>query len=452
MDNRTITSELTDVERYPGLTAHGQRMLDHLAQLPHAPLYRNRAGHRLTADDLAQVLAFETEVAQSQAGTRIGKSPPWLAAFVARSYADVPHFRGRGALPKRFEDLPTTNRADLANDIAAFVPDGLPLDRLINFRTSGTTGHPLVIPSHPVVAASYIAFHKRALQRFGIEPKAGRGTVGVVLLGHQQRCFTYVSVIPSMDEAGYAKVNLHPADWHDPDDRARYLDALQPEIFSGDPISFATLLELPLMWKPRALVSTSMTLTPALRAELEARFGCPVLDVVSMNEAGPIAVFDARVGGHVLLQHRLHVEILDDAGQPCAPGERGEVTLTGGFNAYLPLLRYRTGDRAAAGECDHYLFLKDFIGRTPVRFRADDGIWINNNDVTHALRDVPLRQFQLHQHADGRIAFAYAATTDHDARLTPALHALFGAQARVSVTRTTFEGVKVVQYSSDLPQ
>lgn len=452
MDNHTITSELTDAERYPGLTAHGQRMLDHLAQLPHAPLYRNRAGHRLTADDLAQVIAFETEVAQSQAGTRIGESPPWLATFVARCYADVPHFRARGAVPARFENLPTTDRADLANDIAAFVPDGLPLERLINFRTSGTTGHPLVIPSHPVVAASYIAFHKRALQRFGIEPKAGRGTVGVVLLGYQQRCFTYVSVIPSMDEAGYAKVNLHPADWHNADDRARYLDALQPEILSGDPISFAALLELPLKWKPRALVSTSMTLMPTLRAELEARFCCPVLDVVSMNEAGPIAVFDARVGGHVLLQHRLHVEILDDAGQPCAPGERGDVTLTGGFNPYLPLLRYRTGDGAVVGVHDNDLFLKDFYGRAPVRFLAADGAWVNNNDVTHALRGVPLRQFQLHQHADGRIALAYAASTDLDARLAPALHALFGAQARVSVARAAFEGVKVVQYSSDLPQ
>lgn len=45
-----------------------------------------------------------------------------------------------------------------------------------------------------------------------------------------------------MDEAGLAKINLHPDDWRDPDDRARYLDALAPEIVAGDPISFAALL------------------------------------------------------------------------------------------------------------------------------------------------------------------------------------------------------------------
>jgi len=36
-----------------------------------------------------------------------------------------------------------------------------------------------------------------------------------------------------------------------------------------------------------------MTLLPGLRQRLERRFGCPVLDIYSMNEAGPVAVADA---------------------------------------------------------------------------------------------------------------------------------------------------------------
>ena len=84
------------------------------------------------------------------------------------------------------------------------------------------------------MAANYLAFHKRALRRFGLELRNGRGTVGVVLLGYQRHCFTYVSVTPTMDESGLAKINLHPADWRDPEDRAKYLDALNPELYTGD--------------------------------------------------------------------------------------------------------------------------------------------------------------------------------------------------------------------------
>src|SRR6185369_3802136 len=151
----------------------------------------------------------------------------------------TPFYRRYGSRPRDFHDIPTISRADLGRDVAQFVPDDVAIDRLINFQTSGTTGHPLLIGSLPSVAASYLAFHKRALRRFGIELAYGRGQVGVVLVGFQKKCFTYVSVTPTMDESGLAKINLHPSDWRDPADRAKYLDALDTEVYTGDPIAFA---------------------------------------------------------------------------------------------------------------------------------------------------------------------------------------------------------------------
>ena len=442
--------ELSDAERYPTLTVHGQRMLDQLRQHPHAPIYRNHAGNRLTADDLAHLCAFEAEAEKAEIHGNPGARPPWLAAFVAQCYHDMPYFRMRGVMPRKFEDVPTTTRADLARDITLFVPDSVALERLINFHTSGTTGHPLVIPSHPLIAASYIAFHQRALRRFGIEWRSTRARTGVVLLGYQRQCFTYTSVIPSMDDAGYAKINLHPADWRHPDDRARYLDALQPEILSGDPLSFAALLELPANWRPRALVSTSMTLSPALRAQLETRFDCPVLDVYSMTESGPIAVADIRSGGYALLQHRLLVEILDDARAPCTPGARGEITLTGGFNSHLPLLRYRTGDYAALEFLNNEWLLTGFSGRPAVRFRVANGAWINSVEFTHAMRGLPLHQFRMHQHANGRIRFDYAAAASLDDELRTVLYHWLGKNQLFSISQCNFTGSKIVQYSTDI--
>jgi phenylacetate-CoA ligase len=374
--------------------------------------------------------------------------PDWVSSFVEDVFAQVPYYRGLGSPPRLLADVAPVSRADFAADIAQFVPDHVPLDRMIHFRTTGTTGHPLLLPSHPVVAARYAAYHKRALRRLGIEPAHGRGQVGVVLLGCQRQCFTYVSVAPSMGESGLAKLNLHPDDWRNPDDRARYLDALAPEIVAGDPISFAEYLKLPLTRAPRALISVSMTLLPGLRQRLEQRFGCPVLDIYSLNEVGPAGVFDQSLGGHLLLQPRLYVEILDRAGRPVQAGEPGEITVTGGFNFCLPLLRYRTGDFAALNFSDEGPVLAGLSGRGPVRYLAR-GAWINNIDVTHALLPFPISHFNVNQRGDASVVLHLApdALTHSDAAQA-ALASLFGQQ-QVTVAVLQADG-KTLQYTSDM--
>jgi phenylacetate-CoA ligase len=440
----------TDGERYPGLSEEGRHMLSFLREHPHASIYRNQSGHRLRAEDVERVRAFESEVQAASVDFMPGTPPPWVSQLVQHCFDQVPFYRQLGSAPLRFEDLPTIGRADLSRDIAAFVPDSAPVEELINFQTSGTTGHPILIASHPVVSASYLAFHKRALRRFGIELRYGRGQVGVVLLGHQRECFTYVSVTPTMSESGLAKINLHPNDWRQPSDRERYLEALAPEVFWGDPISYAELLKLGVRCRPRALLSTSMALPEGLREALAAHFECPVLDVYSMNEAGPVAVFDPRLGAHALLQHRLYVEILDELGQPLPPGERGEITLTGGFNFCLPLLRYRTGDHAVLRSVAGELVLEGLQGRPPVRFQTTSGEWLNNIEITRALGRFALAQFTLHQDADSALRLRYAGSYVREEELETAVRSLFGSAQLLAIEALPPSDSKTVQYTSDL--
>ncbi|CAN5345329.1 exopolysaccharide biosynthesis protein VpsH [soil metagenome] len=438
-----------DPIRYPTLTEHGQKMLEFLREHPSAPRFHNQSGNRLSAADVDQLRQFENDMQITTVGWPQNGKPDWLADFVARTFDDVPFYRKQGSPPEIFESIPTTRRADLAADIARFVPDSIETDRLINFRTTGTTGNPLLIASHPLVAGRYLAFHKRALHRLGITLTHGRGQVGVVLLGHQRKCFTYVSVTPTMDESGLAKINLHVDDWRDPDDRARYLDALSPEVIAGDPISFAELLTIPVSCKPRALLSVSMMLSAGMRSKLEARFDCPVLDLYSLNEVGPVGVFDAQAGGHVLLQPMLYVEILDPQGHPVPHGQRGEITLTGGFNFCLPLLRYRTGDHAALGFGAEAPVLLGLTGRSPVRFRGQSGEWINNVDVNHALNELALPQYGLRQRADGGLVLRLAESAQsHAADAQRALKPLFGSQ-KIEIEIVAAED-KIIQYTSAL--
>lgn len=440
-----------DRDRYPTLTEAGAQMLQRLLEHPAAPIYRNQSGNKLLVEDLSALAEFEQRVLAARVGWPVDGYPDWLDDFVRNTWMDVPFWYRQGDTPVEFTAIPTSSRADLAADNTRFVPDSVPLERLIAFDTSGTTtGHRLLVPSHPQVAARYLAYHKRALGRFGITLQAGAGEVGVILLGFQERCFTYVSVTPGMDESGLAKINLHPNDWNDPADRARYLDAMAPEVIAGDPISFGELLLLPLQHRPRALLSVAMRLTDGLRQELEARYGCPVLDIYSMNEAGPIAVFDPGQGGHVLLQDRLYVELLDDTGQPVPAGERGEITLTGGFNFCLPLMRYRTGDWARLDLDGPEPILRDLEGRAPVRFRHADGSWRNNVDISHALIHLPLTQFALHQNADASLVLHLPEASPHAEAAVAAIKNLLGPLTIHTQTIPPAHG-KLRQYTSDLP-
>ncbi|MCW7537539.1 capsule biosynthesis protein CapK [Aquabacterium sp. A7-Y] len=448
-----VQRELYDPRRFPVLSAHGRHMLAWLRGHPNAPLYRNYSGHRLDRRALwrARWRSWQVRRGSVRFGPR-GEPAEWVHEAVRRHWQALPHWRRRGPCPGRLEEVDPVSRADLSARLEDFVPTALPLQQLICFSTSGTTGHPLRVPSHPLVAAEYLAYHRRALAHAGLRLEAGRGRVGIVLAGYQQRCFTYVSVNPLQGECGLAKLNLHPGEWCHENDRAAYLDALAPELMSGDPVSLTELMRLPLGHRPRALLSTSMALARPLREALVARFGCPVLDLYSMNEVGPIGVFDAALDGHLLLQPGLHVEILDAAGRNLPPGQHGEIVVTGGFNPWLPLLRYRTGDHASLERTPRGWVLRDLQGRAPVRFRAADGRWLNNIEVTHALKDLALTRYALHQRRDASLRLRVDSPAPRDrleASLRARLQALFGPELALDIEALNADD-KVRQYTSEL--
>ncbi|MBI5880347.1 MAG: hypothetical protein HZB53_22070 [Chloroflexi bacterium] len=208
---------------------------------------------------------------------------------------------------------------------------------------------------------------------------------------------------------------------------------------------------LPLTTRPKALVSSAMALLDGTRRMLEAHFGCPVIDIYSLNETGPIAV--AVDGGFALLHHRLYVEIVRADGTACEAGERGEITVSGGFSPFLSLLRYRTGDFAAFAMCDGRPMLTGLEGRQPVVFRDTRGNAVNNIDVSHALKPFALAQYQLHQSADGALRLRVRGAGIAPQALRRALAALFGDAAVITIEEVTGFGApgdKVVQYTSDL--
>lgn len=430
-----------DRKRLPALSERGAGRLRRCLEHPDAPRFTGRSGHRLTPAQVRQLQRDKAAYRQPDSD--------WLQAFLAHCRQQVPHYRDY-PWHRDFNELPCTSRDDLSQDIAAFVPDDIAPNELIAYETSGTTGHPLTVPSLPMVAARYHCFHERILEWHGIDLQSLPGDTGVMLVGDQQRCFTYASVLPYWDDKVLLKTNLNAADWPDPDARGRYIDACKPLLMTGDPRSLSTLLGLDFQHKPVALLSTSMTLLDGLKDRLKRRFECPVINLYSMNEAGPIAADDGSGHGLRLVQSTLRVDILDRHNRPVPAGTRGEITLTGGFNPCLPLLRYRTGDYASLIEDQQgRVYLHRLDGRPPVRYRTANG-WLNNVDMTHLLQPFGLARYQLHQDQDGGVTLRLDGEVDRTA-LRQVLMQAFGAGFSIHIDRPRETDDKLIQYTSDYP-
>lgn len=449
-----------DSERLPGLSTHAHHRLQWLAEHPNAPLFRNRSGHRLTSADQLILHTLEQQELkpgqQAHNGNMHNAPPDWLSEFIQTCARVVPYYRQYlpTSLPdmNAFRNIPTMDRSDLSNDITRFIADDLPLDRLFKFTTSGTTGHSLTVPTHPLVAAQYSIFHQKALLAHGIDLSTHHSEVAVILAGFQQRCFTYLSVIPHLSERALLKLNFHPCDWRHPEHRGIFIDATKPALITGDPLSLHELAQLSFQHSPMALLSTSMALTDGHKAHLQTRYGCPVIDIYSMNEAGPIATRVPHRSGFRLLQSRLVVEILDAQGNVLPDGQRGEITLTGGFNPYLPLVRYRTGDHAhLICDDDGHWYLENLEGRLPIRYRTQHGDWINNIEITHALQPFPLPQYIFHQHANGAVLLKVRGKVTHIEEIIHAIRARLGSQIPVHIDANQTFADKVIQYTSELP-
>jgi len=427
-------------------------MMRFFEEHPNAPPFTDDCADLLDLKGLKRVNRFNQKIQSEPGGWLPGQRPAWLVDFLRHCFDEVPYYRAYDLLPEvDFQSIPTINRADLEKGAWYFVPDSLDLQDILVYRTSGATGHPIETIWHPAMCAMYLPLIQMALGWRGTAMGVGAESVAQVMVCYQKQTVTCPCISAYLDQAGFVKVNLHPDDWHHPEDRAAYLDACNPDTYSGDPISFAALMKLPLETRPKALISTSMALWPEFHRQLEDHFQCPVIDLYSLTETGPVAA--GLPGRQRILPHHMFVEILDAQGQPLPPGEQGEITLTGGFNPYIPLLRYRTGDWGALAYVGGQPELVDLEGRPPVLFFNPAGQLVNNIDVTYALRPFALTRFTLHQDSKGDLLLRFAGSGVRAGRLVAALQKLFGEEQKVEAvpfSESDLADGKVIQYQSDV--
>jgi phenylacetate-CoA ligase len=114
-----------------------------------------------------------------------------------------------------------------------------------------------------------------------------------------------------------------------------------------------------------------------LRDLCRRAWNVPVVDNYSAQEVGYVALQCPGHEHYHVQAENLIVEILDDHGAPCEPGQTGRVVVTTLHNFAMPLIRYALGDYAEAGtacECGRGLpVIRRIMGRERNLLTLPDG-------------------------------------------------------------------------------
>jgi phenylacetate-CoA ligase len=154
------------------------------------------------------------------------------------------------------------------------------------------------------------------------------------------------------------------------------------------------------------MITSAGTLHPFMREEIETAFGCWVTNRYGSREMGSMACEKEPGQGLNVSMFTHLVEVLDERGEPCQPGEEGEVIVTCLTNYSMPFIRYRIGDRAVVKNysCDNKNgcdLLESVSGRVGDVFRKKDGGVVSSAYFIHFLGVVNykkwLEKFQVIQ-------------------------------------------------------
>jgi phenylacetate-CoA ligase len=437
---------LTDEERFPLLK--DQSFLKELRQDLNGPRFNFRSGDRLTADNLEKVKIYRQELDKRRFWTE-NSLPAWIDQYLKWCIDSVPAYKNYS---EKLEENPTIRRQNIATAPWRFVSDECDAEELLVYSTSGTTGAPMDVLFDATTQATWIPQLESILARDGIRLEGGPDRVSICLVCSQKETLTYASLSTYLDGAGVLKINLNPDEWNKPEDRSSYLEKHNPEIITGDPLTFMTLAELCPDIRPKAMISSAMVLLEGTRKMLEEKFRCPVYDLYSLTECRMIAVAK-KPGIYRLVRPELYVEILHpDKDETVKCGERGEITLTGGNNPFLALVRYRTGDFATLRHENDEVYLCELEGRQPTIFVTDENRFLNNVDVSRALSKFSFAAFTLHQKQDRSIDFCGWGKGINRSELKQTFCELFGPGIKSSISIRTrhFPETKKVQYTSDI--
>jgi len=335
-----------------------------------------------------------------------------VPALTYERFAELP-LLGRRELQERFQDLRSARSPEA---------HGPPQER----RTSGSTGAPvrtLVTRLHTLYWNAFTLrdhlWHRRdfgrklaVIRRESEKSKAanwGPATAGLVMTG------------PAIAHSIRADAGAL-LDWLEAE-RPGYLFTYPSLVTELAKLSLERGVRLPDLVEVRTLAES---LGPEVRGLCHDAWGVPVTDLYSASECGYLALQCPEHEHYHVQAEGVLLEVLDDRGRPCGPGEVGRIVVTSLHNFAMPLVRYDIGDFAEVGapcDCGRGLpVLRRILGRVRNTLVTADGRRYWPAFGTRALMDAaPIRQHQFVQKSldliEARLVVAEPLTPDQEARV-----------------------------------
>jgi len=237
------------------------------------------------------------------------------------------------------------------------LPQGVVVSRLK--KTSGTTGRPTIVEHSQGSELSFALLKQREYRWFNYNPSLTFASIRLPthlpkmngkdltlqasfkgeawpLVGTYYKtgsCYAY-SVLNAIEE------QLKWLNQHQPHYLLAYAENLEHLALANQDIYKATNLT--------SLLAISETLSDDMRFRITQKFNVPIQQNYGLNELGLVASRCLEGGRYHVHREFFYVEIIDEQGRACRPGEKGRIIITSLSNYAMPLIRYDTDDFAYA--------------------------------------------------------------------------------------------------------
>lgn len=201
------------------------------------------------------------------------------------------------------------------------------------------------------------------------------------------------------------------------------LNSIKPQFIKAyvhsiyDLSKFVNKHKIKINFKP-VIHCTTGPLYPEMKLEIEKAFNnAHVYNFYGSREVSAIATEIIGKDGMFILYDNVFIEILDNNNQPVRKGEEGEIVVTTLNNFYMPLLRYKIGDRAIKGDDLEFgsLKLDAVIGRTLGVIHKNDGSKIDGQFFTTLFFNKKgIKNFQLIQKTISELQLNIVKSDDYN--------------------------------------
>lgn len=324
-----------------------------------------------------------------------GSAGPWREvnealrdAVVDHAMRRVPFYREVGRPGAPFDELPVMTKDLVRREGERLLAEGVPRDRRVDLRTSGSSGQPLAFSRDTAQGPMEHVSARRFLRRLqGLpddattvwvsarpQPEPGSwptGLAGLVARLAKRGPPPRVIAVPTH--------TLEPRIVPGLVDRWKELASFVLYGYASALGWIAAEVErqgLGPVPPPTAVVTTGDTLTPQVAERLRGTLGAPVHSWYGSNEVnGFVAGTLPGTRRYVVNPLLVHLEVLDDRDRPTAPGEHGRIVLTDLNNYVMPLIRYDTQDVGVASSESHggLPVLDEIVGRGSETLRLPSG-------------------------------------------------------------------------------